>query len=74
MKRRNYMKMLNDLIGDELYLKFLIEISKEYEGTNLVKFGEEIVNKCCENILNLAKRNKKVDLCFGEQIATIEIK
>lgn len=74
MKSKSYMKILNEEIGDELYLKFLIEISKEYEGTNLVKFGEEIVNKCCENILNLAKRHKKIDLCLGEKIATIEIK
>lgn len=73
MKRKNYMKMLNEKIGDELYEKFLIEVSKKYEGTNLVKFGEEVVNNCCKNILDLAKKYKKVDLCFGDKIDTIKM-
>lgn len=72
MKSKNYMKKLKEKIGDELYLKFLIEISKEYEGTNLVKFGEEVLNNYCKNILYLVKKHKKVDLCLGKQIVTIE--
>jgi len=75
MKRKNYMSILNDMLGDELYFEFLIEISKGYEGTNLVKFGEELVNNFGELIMQLGNSKElnveTVNLCFDDRVVEI---
>lgn len=40
MKNVNYADMANNLLGDELYYKFITEIAKEGKGENLVDFGK----------------------------------
>lgn len=78
MKRKNYMNILNEMLGDELYFKFLMEISKGYEGTNLVKFGEELVNNFGELIIQLGKTKglnvETVKLCFDDRVVEINYK
>ena len=53
MKNVNYADMANNLLGDELYYKFITEIAKEGKGENLVDFGKEVVEKCCLLIVSL---------------------
>lgn len=47
MEKVNYDNVAKDLLGDELYCKFIKEISKENYGENLVDFGKEVINRCC---------------------------
>ena len=42
MEKLNYANIANNLLGDELYYKFVKEISKENNGTNLDDFGKEV--------------------------------
>ena len=55
MKNVNYADMANNLLGDELYYKFITEIAKEGKGENLVDFGKEVVEKCCLLIVSLGR-------------------
>ena len=61
MDNLNYINMANELLGNDMYCKFIQEISKENEGKNLVDFGKEVINKCCFLIVMLGM-SKKVNL------------
>ena len=47
MENVNYASMANDLLGDELYCKFIKQISKDYKKGNIVDFGK----KSCKQLL-----------------------
>lgn len=78
MEKVNYANIANNLLGDELYCKFINEISKENKGTNLVDFGKEVVDKCCFLIiiLGMSKHIKldNVKLCLGDKVIPISCK
>ena len=51
MKNVNYADMANNLLGDELYYKFITEIAKEGKGENLVDFGKMLfINSFIRNV------------------------
>ena len=62
MKNVNYADMANNLLGDELYYKFITEIAKEGKGENLVDFGKEVVEM------------DKVKICLGREVIEISCK
>ena len=78
MKNVNYADMANNLLGDELYYKFITEIAKEGKGENLVDFGKEVVEKCCLLIVSLGMSNAikmdKVKICLGREVIEISCK
>lgn len=60
MEQLKYTNMSKDLLGDELYLKMLTELSKDYESEEMIEYGKEIIDKCCLLILTFGM--SKVDL------------
>ena len=66
MKNVNYADMANNLLGDELYYKFITEIAKE------------VVEKCCLLIVSLGMSNAikmdKVKICLGREVIEISCK
>ena len=78
MKNVNYSDMANNLLGVELYYKFITEIAKEGKGENLVDFGKEVVEKCCLLIVSLGMSNAikmdKVKICLGREVIEISCK
>lgn len=78
MEKVNYAYIANNLLGDELYCKFIKEISKEHNGENLVDFGKEVFEKCCLLIISLGMSNAiktdKIKICIGEEIVEISCK
>lgn len=75
MEKINYAYIANNLLGDELYCKFIKEISKENRGGNLADFGKEVFEKCCMLITSLGMSNTiktyKIKLCIGSEIVEI---
>lgn len=78
MEKVNYANVAKDLLGDELYCKFIKEISKENNGKNLVDFGKEVINKCCFLIIMIGMSKKvkldNVKICLGDEIVEISCK
>jgi len=78
MKQVNYTNMANELLGDELYYKFINEIAKDNKDTNLVDFGKEVVNKCCHLLIKIGMSNKveldTVKICLEDEIVEISCK
>lgn len=78
MEKVNYANIAKDLLGDELYCKFIKEISKENNGGNLVDFGKEVINKCCFLIIMIGMSKKvkldNVKICLGDEIVEISCK
>ena len=78
MEKVNYANMANELLGDDLYYKFIKEISKEHKDTNLVYFGGEVVNKCCLLIIMIGMSKKvqidNVKICLGDEVIEITCK
>lgn len=78
MENINYANIANNLLGDELYCKFIKEISKENNGANLVDFGKDVVNKCCFLIVMIGMSKKvqldNVKICLGNEIIEISCK
>ena len=60
MEQLKYANMSKDLLGDELYLKMLTELSKDYESEDMIEYGKEVIDKCCLLILTFGM--SKVDL------------
>lgn len=75
MNNINYANMTNELLGDELYCKFLKEIAKDNKGMNLVDFGKEVVEKCCLIIVKLGLSKKirmdSVKICLENEIVEV---
>lgn len=78
MKKINYANIANELLGDELYCKFIKEIAKENVGGDLVDFGKEVVDKCCFLIIMIGmSKNVQLDnvkICMGKEIIKISCK
>jgi len=78
MKNVNYANMANDLLGNELYCKFIKEVSKENEGKDLVDFGKEVINKCCFLIVMLGMSKKvnldNIKICLENEVIKISCK
>lgn len=78
MENVNYSNIANDLLGDELYCKFIKEISKKNKGVDLVDFGNKVVNKCCLLVVALGMSNSikmnKVKICVGNEIVELNCK
>ncbi len=78
MEKVNYTNIVNNLLGDELYCKFIKEISKENNGTNLVDFGKEVIDKCCFLIVMIGMSKKvrldNVKICLGAEVIEISCK
>jgi len=78
MKNVNYANMANDLLGNELYCKFIKEVSKENEGKDLVDFGKEVINKFCFLIVMLGMSKKvnldNIKICLENEVIKISCK
>ena len=78
MEKVNYANIANELLGDELYCKFIKEIAKERKGGDIVEYGKEVLNKCCFLILmiGMSKEIKldTVKICAGKNIIEISCK
>lgn len=78
MENINYAYIANNLLGDELYCKFIKEISKENKGENLVDFGKKVFEKCCLLVVTLGMSNTiktdKIKICIGNEIVEIPCK
>ena len=78
MEKLNYANIANNLLGDELYYKFVKEISKENNGTNLDDFGKEVIDKCCFLIVMIGMSKKikldNVKIYIGDEIIEISCK
>mgnify|MGYP003571501996 CR=1 FL=1 len=77
-KKINYAEITKELLGDELYNKFITEIAKEYNGTNLLEFSKQVVEKCCSLIfmIGMAKNSKMnyVTICLENEMVKIYIR
>ena len=75
MENINFMNMANELLGDELYCKFIKEISKKYIGSNLVDFGNKIINNSCYLLIMIGLSNKikldNVKICLEGEVVEI---
>ena len=78
METVKYSNVAKNLLGDELYCKFLKEISKENNGGNLVDYGNEVIEKCCFLIIMIGMSKKikldNVKICLGKEIIEISTK
>ena len=78
MMKVNYTSIANELLGNELYCKFLKEIAKENKGMNLCDFGKEVMEKCCFLIVMLGtSKNIKLDnikICLENETIDISCK
>lgn len=78
MEKVNYANMAKNLLGDEMYCKFIKEIAKEHKDNNLVDFGKEVVNKCCLLIIMIGMSKKvqmdNVKICLEDEIIEISCK
>lgn len=78
MENINYVNMANDLLGNEMYCKFIKEIAKENKGGNIVDFGKEVINKCCFLIVAIGMSRKvnldNVKLCIGKEVVKVPCK
>ena len=67
MENLKYVDMAKNLLGDELYLKMLTELSKDFESNDMIEYGKEVIDKCCLLILTIgmSKVNlENVDICL----------
>lgn len=78
MEKVNYANMANELLGNEMYSKFIKEISKDNKGKNLVDFGKEVLNKCCFLIVMLGMSKKikldNIKICLDNEVIKIPCK
>jgi hypothetical protein len=78
MEKINYAYIANNLLGNDLYCKFIKEIAKENKGENLVDYGKEIFEKCCLLIMSLGMSNvvkmDKIKICVGNEIMEVSCK
>ena len=78
MKNINYANMANNLLGNELYCKFIKQISKDYKGGNLIDFGKKIINQCCFLIIMIGMNKKikldNVKICLDDREVEISCK
>lgn len=78
MKNVNYAYIANNLLGNELYCKFVKEIAKEDKIENLVDYGKEVFEKCCLILLSIGMSNAikmdKVKICIGNEILEVSCK
>lgn len=78
MKKTNYTNIVKDLLGNELYCKFLKEIAKENEGMNLIDFSEKVFEQCYFLIMAIGMSNKikldKVKICVGDEMVEVSCK
>ena len=78
MKKINYAYIANNILGDELYCKFIKEIAKENKDENLIDFGEKIFEKSCLLLIALGMSNvlkdDRVKIYIGCDIVEISCK
>lgn len=78
MENVNYAYMANKLLGNDLYCKFIKEISKENNGANLVDFGKKVFEKCCLIILSIGMSNAikmdKIKICIENEMIEVSCK
>jgi len=78
MENINYANIANNLLGDELYCKFIKQISKDYKKGNIVDFGKKVVNSCCFLLIMIGMSKKvKIDnvkICLEDEIVEISCK
>lgn len=78
MKKINYAYIANNILGDELYCKFIKEVAKENKNVNLVDFGEKVFEKSCLLLVALGMsnvlKNDKVKICIGCEEVEISCK
>lgn len=74
----NYAYIANSLLGDELYCKFIKEMSKGNKNSNLVDFGKKIFEKCCLLLVSIGMSNtikmSKIEICIGNEIIEVSCK
>lgn len=78
MKDVNFAYIANKLLGDDLYCKFIKEVSKENNKDDLVDYGKVVFEKCCLLILSLGMSNViKMDMVkinVGDEIIEVSCK
>lgn len=78
MEKVNYAYIANNLLGDDLYCKFIKEVAKENKDENLVDFGKEVFEKCCLLLVSLGMSNvirmNKIKICIGNEILEVSCK
>ncbi len=78
MKNVNYAYIANNLLGNELYCKFIKEIAKEDKVENLVDYGKEVFEKCCQILLSIGMSNAikmdKVKIYIGNEMLEVSCK
>lgn len=78
MKNVNYAYIANNILGNELYCKFVKEIAKEDKVENLVDYGKEVFEKCCQILLSIGMSNAikmdKVKICIGNEMLEVSCK
>lgn len=74
----NYAYIANNLLGNELYGKFVKEVAKENKGENLVDFWKEVFEKCCLILVSIGMSNAikmdKVKICIGNEMVEVSCK
>ncbi|MBP3254920.1 MAG: hypothetical protein J6M60_00300 [Clostridia bacterium] len=75
MEKLNFTNMVEDLLGHDLYIKFLTEITKEYKSDDIVRFGSDVVERCCLIIIMIGMSNKikmdKVKIILADKIVEV---
>ena len=78
MKNVKYANIANELLGNDIYLEFIKEISKEHGDENLIDFGENVLNKACFLIVMIGMSKKikldNVQFCLGGRIVEVSCK
>lgn len=75
MKKINYAYIANNILGDELYCKFIKAVAKENKNVNLVDFGEKVFEKCCQLLVSIGMSNAikmdKIKICVENEILEV---
>lgn len=77
MRNVNYANIANKLLGNDLYCKFIKEISKDNKGANLVDYGKDVIEKSCFLIVMLGMSKVKLDtvkICLDDEMIEINTK
>lgn len=78
MEKVNYAFIANNLLGNDLYCKFIKEVAKENNTENLVDFGKEVFEKCCLLLISIGMSNvikmDKIKICIENEILEVSCK
>ena len=78
MEKVNYANIANNLLGNELYYKFITDIAKEHNNINIVDYGKKVAEKLCEIIVAIGISNKfkldNIKICLENEIVEVSCK